>query len=281
MKPAEVKEFSIVPAPFRGLWQREFIRLGDGTEDRTTRVFWAQTSSWFIDLRVPNNRAPHLVKSGFGDLTLDDCLTLAAQKGFAGRLSVKGSRCTWHRLLDYRPPTGRSDTGEVVVRGDTLRERGDASAVLATDYEELYIRRVSVDKGCVALALKEGGSSWCGNGPAVLILLGDKFLFARGRPEPLSQAESLADLVRAAWPDRRRIAQLLDCEVSMGDIGPGEWRVTLSTVPRREQQRLMPRVTPTHTKERNELILDTDQGQTIWDIAEAEPSALELEELFS
>ena len=44
------------PAWLVGLWQRHEMLLPDGTADRTTRVFWGQTRSLYVDLRVPADR---------------------------------------------------------------------------------------------------------------------------------------------------------------------------------------------------------------------------------
>ncbi len=39
-----------------GLWKRMSFAVGDGPEDRTTTVFWGQTSRLYIDVRVPVRR---------------------------------------------------------------------------------------------------------------------------------------------------------------------------------------------------------------------------------
>jgi hypothetical protein len=76
----------------------------------------------------------------------------------------------------------------------------------------------------------------------VLILIDNHFLFAQARSEELPQGQSLRELVLAAGKDRSLIHRYLDCEISVGKIeGNDPWLVISSTIPFREQQRLLPR----------------------------------------
>ena len=43
-----------VPEAYHGVWQRTLLRLSDGTEDTTTRVFWLQSAHLHADLRIPD-----------------------------------------------------------------------------------------------------------------------------------------------------------------------------------------------------------------------------------
>ena len=45
---------SSVPPELTGLWRRELITTPH-LSDSTTQVVWLQTSSWYVDLRVPED----------------------------------------------------------------------------------------------------------------------------------------------------------------------------------------------------------------------------------
>src|SRR5688572_2148781 len=91
------------PAWLVGLWQRREMLLPDGSADRTTRVFWGQTRSLYVDIRVPANRPSGEGRRSLADYTPGEFRQLAEQKGFAGHIDVADSLCRWTRTIDYRP----------------------------------------------------------------------------------------------------------------------------------------------------------------------------------
>ncbi|MGF6177917.1 hypothetical protein ABIE33_006237, partial [Ensifer sp. 4252] len=231
-----------VPEAAFGLWQRESIRFDDGSIDTTTRVFWAQTASHYIDIRIPAHRVD-VADADLGSLSVAELASLGEQKGFAGTTVSEGNRFSWHRSIDFRPGNGRPDTGIVKIEGDMLYEEGDPSGVLGVGYRETYRRRAHANDRRVALELMEttGEPIYVRpKTPTLLILLGDYFLFARGRSGQLPQAETLTELLVPSLNDAATLAKLLDCEISFGRIqsNKGFWIVELSTHPWRERHPL-------------------------------------------
>ena len=74
-----------------GLWRRTSFAVGDGPEDRTTTVFWGQTSRLYIDVRVPVRR-PRCEAGTLARLADRDVRALGQQQGFAGDLVCVGDR---------------------------------------------------------------------------------------------------------------------------------------------------------------------------------------------
>lgn len=233
------------PTWLAGLWRRSEILLPDGTADRTTNVLWGQTHSLFVDLRIPATRPAARGRQSFDDFSLQELRSLADQKGFAGHIVVDGEICSWVRYIDYRPDNGRPDRGRLRIDGETLFEEGDPTSVLGSAYQEKYHRECKADRRSVALRKAgptnsdSGGFDHC---DAVLIVIDDRFLYARSRPMSLPPAETLSELVSTAGEDRDLIHRYLNCEVSYGAVdGDTSWQISSSTIPFREGQRLMPR----------------------------------------
>lgn len=53
---------------YEGLWRRKVIHRSSGVSDFTTAVWWFQTESFHIDLRIPVDAKPN-EKTGFAGLT--------------------------------------------------------------------------------------------------------------------------------------------------------------------------------------------------------------------
>lgn len=271
-----------------GLWRREALVFPDGRADRTTQVLWGQTRSLYVDLRIPADRPMVRGRRSFADFTHAELLQLTDQKGFAGHLVMAGDLCTWIRYIDYRPSTGRPDSGRLRLEGDTLYEEGGPSSVLASAYQETYHRERRADRRSVALrsiAVDSGPAApdaATGATDAVLVLIDDRFLFARGRPVKLPAAESLRDLVLAAGDDRTAIHAYLDCEISLGGTeGNAGWRILASTIPFREGRALLPRASIELAEEPGMLIVRGDQGTAHWQIVESTMEPRELARLLA
>jgi len=264
-----VTELPLAPNWLVGLWRREFIELQDGTIDRTTRVFWAQTLNLFVDIRIPIDRPARLGCAGFKDFTLEELSRLCEQRAFAGHVIVNDDDCTWVRLIDYQPDTGRPDRGRLRLEGDILHEVGGANTVTSMEYHEMYHRDVGGKERRVALRLETCAGHSLGERPpsdAILVILDDRFVFARSRSCPLEPAETLCGLVASADGDRAAIEGYLDCEVSIGSLGSDvrAWRIELSTLPWREGQRLFPRGDARTEPDEGVFRVDTSAGSVRW-----------------
>jgi hypothetical protein len=235
-EPDPLDPCPIAPAWATGLWKRHFIRFADGTTDSRTEVYWGQTFSLFVDLRVPADRPLANGRESFDAFTTDELIALADQKGFAGHIELKGNDCQWIRYIDYRPATGRPDKGRLRVAGDELWEEGGADTVIGAAYQELYHRVARAD--AVAIALRQAAP--LGSTPdAIIIVIGDLFMFARSRQQPLPHAESLRDLAISARSSRALLHAYLDCEIAWGKVsGAIPWTIERSTLPFREGHQL-------------------------------------------
>lgn len=274
-----------VPEWLVGLWRRESITLDDGTIDDTTIVYWAQTSREFVDIRVPANRPEISSAQALKELTSDELLALAGQKGFAGYSILEGNRCIWNREIDFRPSTGRPDTGMVRVEGDTLFEEGDPDSVLGSGYREVYRRECDGSRLCATLKREAGqrGADRRLLSAALLVLLNDRFMFARDRPKPLPPAETLHELVTRQLAEAPGSASsLLDCEVSLGQIDDdaSALRVELSTIPMREQQSLF-LDNRARVLSNDVVAVEIDGVESLWKILHSNASASALAALLS
>jgi Protein HRI1 len=204
-----------------GVWNRRSIRWPDGTEDRSTRVWWLQARSDYVDIRLPANRP-----SFAGIQCLADCSDmhrkwLERQQGFAGRLAQSNDAWLWNREIDYQPPTGKRDIG-------TLQFTDSESKFLLENgvdepYAEVWERvddGASTNRESLVLRLQNNSAGERG----ILAALGNHFLMAVDR--------------RNAMADQN--IDLLDMEISYGlRSGPlAGWTVTDSTFPWREGRKI-------------------------------------------
>ncbi len=266
-----------------GLWRRTSIAVGDGPENRTMTVFWGQTSGRYIDVRVPVRR-PRCEAGDLARLSDRDLMTLGRQQGFAGHLVCAGDRFTWHRDIDFQPPTGRPDTGLVRIDGDTLHERGD-SAVPGTPYRETFERTASGSRRRLALRAAAGEGHLSASGAparADLVVIDDHFLFARARPASLPAGPGLGSLLANARRDAPdRIATLLDCEIAKGVLrsDAGRWTIEVSTLPWREGRAAF--AFDGARLDRDRLTCWSHAGTVGWTVVESTLPAADIIGLFS
>lgn len=202
----------IVLGDLPGRHDRSSLTLPDGGVDATTAVVWLQGTSRYVDLRQPPDRPAFAGVRGVADLRERHLGWMADQEGFAGRTSLSGGRCTWHRLVDLRPPTGTADEGWLRWDGPTLVEEGCHEA-----YVERWepSRRSTVPAAAVELV-------GTGDVVGVLVRVGEEFGWARG--------PDLGD--QPAGTGR---------EVCLGRVDGPRWTIARSSLPFREGADLAPR----------------------------------------
>jgi hypothetical protein len=266
-----------------GLWRRDSIRFPDGSKDDTTRVHWGQTRRLYVDLRIPKDRPKAAGRRSFDEFSLSELWLLAEQKGFAGHIVMADGICSWVRYIDYRPPTGRADAGRLRVEGDRLYEEGDPDSVLASAYQELYLRERRANRLCASLHLtshQPSAAAGANATGAVLVMIDDRFLFARPRRLPMPPAETLRELVEAAGDDRGLIHAYLDCEISLGGLAGSyrPWAVAESTLPFREGESLWGQSLTKLSNDGRSLIQESGLGRCEWRLVE---SSLPREDLVS
>ena len=247
-------------ADLKGLWRRSLIAWPDGRRDTTARVRWLQGQRAFVDLRQPASLSTPLDAGALDQLSLGDCLELATQEGFAGRLEFE-QHFHWQRRIDFQPPTGAIDAGSLEWQADTLVETGRDLPYV----EHWHREGGSAPVPCGAVQLLERGETTT----AMLLRVGTWFMYARDRADPLSgSAGDLAAQVAAA-PTIEAARALIDCEISLGTVTSAGFGITDSTLPYRLGHRLNPRI-----RERTVMLDDraTDGTPTTraWDIIDFE-----------
>ena len=193
----------------------------DGRRDTETDVAWLQGRTFFGDLRQPPGRPDMTGAAAIADLSAEQCAWLATQEGFAGALAEDADCVVWTRRLDFQPPSSGADAGRLRMEAGLLVEEGRDVA-----YVEHWAREAeppATDCWGASLTGADGAQAW-------VVRAGGTFMFARARPQPLPPDARLPDLVRAA-ASVAEMQALVDCEVSLGRVEGGAWRVGRSTLP--------------------------------------------------
>ncbi len=222
-----------VPLALCGLWRRVVLETPDAPPDSTTRVWWLQTPTLYVDLRVPAERKGVTSRTTLDAATNADLAALALQAGFAGQTWLDDALCRWRRDIDYQPPTGVPDEGRLRIDDGWIVEDG-----VHASYREVWQREDDSTGDWIARRWTERDGRPDARG-CYLVAGGAWFLFARARGgPPLEQAPSLAELLARRGADRATRAALLDLEISLGRRGAGTapraWRIEVSTLPHRE-----------------------------------------------
>lgn len=214
----------------RGLWRRSMIAWPDGTRDSASSVRWLQGLSLCIDVRQPampvaaTPPAPAAF-AGVGapsDLSIDQCVQLAQQQGFAGRCVFDGSHFVWSRSIDFQPRSPVADAGSLHWEGNVLVETGRDIAYV--EYWHRDSTAATLPVAAAVLRETEHGTA------AMLLRVGQVFMFARDRALTLDGPQALGEYVAGA-ASLRQAQQLVDCEISFGRALPSGFRITASTLP--------------------------------------------------
>lgn len=223
-------------AELQGLWTRSLIQWPDGRRDVTTQVHWLQGPSLYIDLRQPAGRPDFGGARTPADLDETQIAWLATQEGFAGRLRHVDGWFEWHRAIDFQPAGPHADAGSLRHAEDRMIEVGRE-----VPYVEHW-HRADVGDGSRSVAVRlvdeERGRA------AALVRVGEVFMFALDRQTALPPLPDLAHCVAAAADRAARLA-LVDCELAVGRLDGGRWRLTRSSLPWREGTILAPRAVAT------------------------------------
>jgi len=206
-----------VPDSYRGVWARTLLETPQFKDD-STFVRWVQTSLWHADLRVP----PGISRTS-------SALELATQQGFCGvtevSLSPEGEVCTWHRKTDFQPPRRAVDAGWMVFE---TPERIIETGVHAP-YREIWQRLPdSTGRSIVLSGLDAQGQLT----PDRFLVAGNYAIYVRPRtlcwPGTTADSPSLEDMLRS---DPARASELLDFEISFGQLECDGWAIEKSTLP--------------------------------------------------
>lgn len=118
----------------QGLWKRDWLK-SDAKFDSSTQVFWAQSGTQFVDIRIPEQRPTLEGKSCLEDLDASELLQLVKAEGFAGNISLNNSVCTWNREINWHGQSDDIDAGKLWFpdQCDVLIEDG-----IHADYQEQW-----------------------------------------------------------------------------------------------------------------------------------------------
>ncbi len=221
------------PSALRGLWRRSMIEWPDGRRDTSSRVHWLQGMRAYADLRQPADAGPAVPARCRDELSIEDCLRLARQEGFAGQLRFDGAHFEWIRSIDFQPRADHADAGSLSWQGDVLVERGRDIG-----YLEHWHRDASrATQPLCALPLSAIDAAT----PAVLLRLGPDFMFARDRAVVPSAHRTLSECVLQA-STLLQAQQLVDCEISSGTVTADGFRILASSLPYRVGDLIAPRL---------------------------------------
>lgn len=218
------------PSWMRGLWTRDWIEVR-GVRSSQFAVTYLQTPSLFADMRLPIQRPSFSHAASFADLTDDELLLLAKQRGFTGPVSAVGDTITWQHEIDFQPPNGTPDIGRVQRIGPTQMYEH----ALDSSYVESWRSVASGDDAFLVVRVEHLGRL-----EQTLLVAGDYFLYVRNRSVDLPLAWSLDSLIGATHATRAQIVEYLDCEFSTGRVRTGSvpWEIQASTLPWREGHQL-------------------------------------------
>ena len=229
-------EYQPVPASYIGVWQRDLIETAT-TKDDSSLVLWMQTAQYHIDIRIPANRPQLPQVDKLEDYTNEELLQLATQQGFAGITQVTSANnnrsdiCEWHREIDFQPQTNALDIGKMVFT--------EANTVIETGIDEAYLevwRRLDNSQLPCTFKLSTGKNRK-GLETSVYLMQAGKFVaYARPRQAALPKNISLIDAIINYKPQREKLLDWLDMEISFGVMLYNQhWKIKHSTLPFKEQ----------------------------------------------
>lgn len=180
-----------VPAIYQGLWRRTGIWRSNGTSDLSTQVWWFQSASFHIDLRIPIDRPSMDSRAQLAQLTPAQLARFSAQSGFAGRTVVAGGRCEWRPEIAFPALSAELDAGWMRFDGeDAVHETG-----IDNSYEEDWVRMASPPMRGVRL--EATGSA--GASSIAYLIIGERWMaWACGSP---GDAYSPAGPDAQAWAE--------------------------------------------------------------------------------
>jgi hypothetical protein len=271
---------TLAPQWLTGIWRRDSLVFANGKKDIDSLVLWGQTPSRFVDLRLPVARlAAHQTRRGAkAEISLR-----AQQEGFAGWVELEKDVCRWHREIDFQPSNGIADQARLRIERNQLFEDAldDVDGVPA--YKEVFTRTRPGLELCVGFDLIKLEGSVFGTDrsvKAIMVIIGDAFLFARDRQTPVKNAPSLVDALKGAT--KEDVKNALDCEISFGSLQAGKtaWHIKRSTRPEREGKRLFEPSSKV-TWNGSNLTVQSKDGRAIWRSCDAVPAATDISALFS
>ncbi len=225
-----------VPELVRGAWQRVSIHNADGTSDTTSTVVWLQLESLMADIRISADQFGLADRGSLDACSLDDLSTLAQSESSSGYTTCtdlavgpggqRTATAQWFTRdhgnefgVGFQPVTAYPEPGmlEWNADGSVMIERAPSGA-----YTEEWHRMAGTAGPLSHRVLDDGRQIYRAGSVAVLV---------RDRMVAVPRPARLDDLITEAGNDHATIAQLVDCEFSLVQLGDDGWRITASTLP--------------------------------------------------
>jgi len=221
------------PEWLTGVWERKALWIEGAEPDYSTRVFYVQTPTLYGDIRIPESRTDVPNANSFEDLADNQLEELAVQEGFAGHVETVDDVVTWHREIDFQPPSEIPDVGRCRVDKPYMIETG-----IHIDYSEKWLR---IDDGNGQFLAMHSDGDGSEIADQILVVAGNHFLYARGRKYEMEPMKSFSHLLQSKVFNREQVIGYLDCEFSYGRIRGGKkpWEISLSTLPFKEGKLLI------------------------------------------
>ncbi len=208
-------------ADIQGHWVRRWIKA-PGFEDHTTLVHWMQAGPVYADVRVPLVRPLVSGQPALSHVPPQGLLTLLQGEGFAGRVTLKDSQCTWHRHINWHGKPDTLDMGHIAFDDESrMIETG-----VHADYTELWQQLPSQEHR----SLEFSGGGYAG----FMVSNGPQFVLGIGKPDKPSTKQDLATLEAGAIP--QGIDSLFDGIHALGHMAGTTGTATLATNPFYEGQ---------------------------------------------
>ena len=223
-----------VPELLYGCWKRAWIEFSDGSIDDSSHVFWLQTPSRMVDVRIAADRPDLADRAGLHDCTLDELRAIAYSDSSSGYtecgpvvLDAAGLRTAtacWHTRghgVNFQPVSAFPEPGLMSWSDDgtVMVERAPSGA---------YVEQWQLVPGT------RDPLSVIAVGDHQVYRAGDVAVFVRDRAIPVPRTARLAELLDDYQHDRPTIEALLDCEFSVAERTGTEWTITTSTLPWRK-----------------------------------------------
>lgn len=217
-----------------GCWRRAWIRFVDGSVDDTSRVWWLQTHSGMVDVRVAATGPELTGRAGLPDCTIDELRLLATTDASSGyteatpvRVDADGVRTStacWHTRghgVNFQPVSAFPEPGLMSWNDDgtVMIERAPSGA---------YVEQWELVPG------SRQPLTITASDDRVLYRAGDVAVLVRDRRIPIPRAARLPELLDEFATDRVMIEALLDCEFSVTERNGDDWVITSSTLPWRQ-----------------------------------------------
>lgn len=223
-----------VPDLLYGCWKRAWIEFSDGSIDDSSRVFWLQTASRMVDVRIAADRPDLAERAGLHDCTLDELRAIAGSDSSSGytecgpvvvdAAGLRTATASWHTRghgVNFQPLSAFPEPG-------LLSWSDDGTVMIERAPSGAYVEQWQLVPGSRdPLSVTEVGDRQ-------VYRAGDVAVLARDRTIPVPRLARLVELVDENQHDRPMLEALLDCEFSVAERMGADWIITTSTLPWQE-----------------------------------------------